>query len=81
MKNQTEITLRLPEDLLRKLIYVSAAEGRSPNNHLLMLLRNSIQYFAMLTQLAEHFDIHQYDKNEAVCYTPRQIAQYIERHL
>ena len=45
MKNPNEITLRLPEDLLRKLIYVSAAEGRSPNNHLLMLLRNSIQYF------------------------------------
>jgi hypothetical protein len=45
MKNPNEITLRLPEDLLRKLIYVSTAEGRSPNNHMLMLLRNSIQYF------------------------------------
>ncbi len=45
MKNQTELTLRLPEDLLRKLIYISEAEGRSPNNHMLMLLRNSVQYF------------------------------------
>ena len=45
MKNQTEITLRLPEDLLRKLLYVSNAEGRSANNHILMLLRNHIQYF------------------------------------
>ena len=45
MKNQTELTLRLPEELLRKLIYVSEAEGRSPNNHMLMLLRNSVQYF------------------------------------
>lgn len=45
VKNQTELTLRLPEDLLRKLIYVSEAEGRSPNNHILMLLRNSVQYF------------------------------------
>lgn len=45
MKNQTEITLRLPEDLLRKLLYVSNAEGRSANNHILMLLRNNIQYF------------------------------------
>lgn len=45
MKNQTELTVRLPEELLRKLIYVSDAEGRTPNNHILMLLRNSVQYF------------------------------------
>lgn len=45
MKNQPEMTLRIPEDVLRKLLYVSNAEGRSPNNHILMLLRNNIQYF------------------------------------
>lgn len=45
MKNQPEMTLRIPEDVLRKLLYVSQAEGRSPNNHILMLLRNNIQYF------------------------------------
>ncbi len=45
MKNQCEITVRLPEELLRKLIYVSEAEGRTPNNHIQMLLRNNVQYF------------------------------------
>ena len=45
MKNQPEMTLRIPEDLLRKLLYVSNAEGRSPNNHIMMLLRNNVQYF------------------------------------
>lgn len=45
MKQQPELTLRIPEDLLRKLLYVADAEGRSPNNHILMLLRNNIQYF------------------------------------
>ena len=45
MKNQPEMTLRIPEDLLRRLLYVSKAEGRSPNNHILMLLRNNVQYF------------------------------------
>ncbi len=45
MKNQPEMLLRIPEDLLRKLLYVSNAEGRSPNNHILMLLRNNVQYF------------------------------------
>ena len=41
----TDLTVRLPEDVLRKLIYISEAEGRTPNNHILMLLRNNIQYF------------------------------------
>ncbi len=45
MKNQPEMTLRIPEDVLRKLLYISNAEGRSPNNHILMLLRSNIQYF------------------------------------
>ena len=45
MKNQPEMNLRIPEDLLRRLLYVSKAEGRSPNNHILMLLRNNVQYF------------------------------------
>lgn len=41
----------------------------------------SIQFFGVLSKLSEHFGIQQYDKNEAACYTPRQIAEYIERHL
>ena len=45
MKNQYEIKVRLSDELMRKLIYVSEAEGRTPNNHILMLLRNNIQYF------------------------------------
>ena len=45
MKKQPELTVRIPEDLLRRLIYVSQAEGRTPNNHILMLLRNNVQYF------------------------------------
>ena len=45
MKNQTELTVRLPEDVLRKLIYISEAEGRTPNNQFIFMLRNNIQYF------------------------------------
>lgn len=46
MKQQTpEITVKLSEDLLRKLIYVSEAEGRTPNNQFIFMLRNNIQYF------------------------------------
>ena len=45
MKNQAEINVRLSEDLLRKLIYISEAEGRTPNNQFIFMLRNNIQYF------------------------------------
>ncbi len=45
MKQQTEVTLRLSEELLRRAEYVAAAEGQTLNNYLTMLLRNNIQYF------------------------------------
>ena len=45
MKNQTEFTVRLPEELLRKMIFIANAEGRTPNNHILMMLRSNVQYF------------------------------------
>jgi len=45
MKNQHEITIRLSDDLLRKLIYISESEGRTPNNQFIFMLRNNIQYF------------------------------------
>ena len=67
MKNQPEITLRIPEDLLRKLLYVANAEGRSPNNHILMLLRNNVQYFErakgrMDAAALRAIDISEYEK-------------------
>ena len=45
MKNQYEIKVRLSEELMRKLLYVSEAEGRTPNNQFVFMLRNNIQYF------------------------------------
>ena len=45
MKQTYTVPVRLSEDLLRKLIYVSEAEGRTPNNQFILMLRNNIQYF------------------------------------
>ena len=45
MKQTYTVPVRLSEDLLRKLIYLSEAEGRTPNNQFLFMLRNNIQYF------------------------------------
>ncbi len=69
MKQQPQMQLRIPEDVLRKLIYISAAEGRSPNNHILMLLRNNIQYFERAkgkfdAQKLKSIDISEYESKE-----------------
>ena len=45
MKQTYTVPVRLSEDLLRKLIYVSESEGRTPNNQFILMLRNNIQYF------------------------------------
>lgn len=44
-KNQARIEVRMPEDLLRQLMYISDAEGRTVNNQILLLVRNSLAYF------------------------------------
>lgn len=45
MKQTPEINVRLSDELLKKLIYVSAAEKRTLNNQFLFMIRNNIQYF------------------------------------
>lgn len=45
MKQNYTVPVRLSEELVRKLIYISAAEGRTPNNQFAFMLRNNIQYF------------------------------------
>ncbi len=38
-------TVKLSDDLLRRLIYISAAEKRTPNNHIIYMLRQNIAYY------------------------------------
>ncbi len=45
MKNQKTVTVRISEEILSKLAFVSQSEGRSLNNQFLLLARNSIAYF------------------------------------
>jgi hypothetical protein len=45
MKNGTHIDIKLSEDLLRKLLYVSEAEKRTPTAQFTFMLRNNIAYF------------------------------------
>ena len=45
MKNNYSITIKLSEDMLRRLLYVSNAENRTPTNQFNFMLRNNISYF------------------------------------
>ena len=45
MKNSYSINIKLSEDMLRKLLYISEAEKRSPSNQFNFMLRNNIAYF------------------------------------
>lgn len=45
MKNNYSITIKLSEDMLRRLLYVSSAEHRTPTNQFNFMLRNNIAYF------------------------------------
>jgi len=66
MKNQYELNLRIPDDMLRKLLYVSKAEGRSPNNHIMMLLRNNVQYFERAKGRINPAELQKMDLSEYV---------------
>ena len=45
MKNNYHVDLKLSEDLLRKLLYISEAEHRTPTAQFAFMLRNNIAYF------------------------------------
>ena len=45
MKNNYSINIRLSEDMMRKLIYISNAENRTPSNQFKFMLRNNIAYY------------------------------------
>lgn len=61
MKNQYTVKVNLSEELLRKLLYVSEKENRSPNNQFLFMLRNNIQYFEKTKGRISHADLKNTD--------------------
>ena len=69
MKKQPEITVHMQEELLKKFLYVSKAEGRTPNNQIIFILKNNIQYFERTkgkipTAALQGIDISEYMKDE-----------------
>lgn len=69
MKNGAHIDIKLSEDLLRKLLYISEAENRTPTAQFAFMLRNNIAYFEKTkgripqSELAK-IDISEYTEKE-----------------
>lgn len=69
MKNNYHVDLRLSEDLLRKLLYISAAENRTPSAQFAFMLRNNIAYFEktkgkLSDKALKEIDISEYREQE-----------------
>ncbi len=45
MKQSYTVPVRLSEDLMRKLLLIAEAEGRTPQSQFTFMLRNYIQYY------------------------------------
>lgn len=45
MKNDRNYNIKLSDDLMRRLLYIAAAEKRTPNNHIVYMLRQNIAYY------------------------------------
>ena len=68
MKNSYSINVKLSEDMLRKLLYISEAEKRSPSNQFNFMLRNNISYFERTKGKIPEAKLREID-----------ISEYIER--
>ena len=44
-KNRTTFTVRIDEELYKKMAAVAEAEGRDVNNHMLHLIRTNVAYY------------------------------------
>ncbi len=70
MKNNYHVDVKLSEDLLRKLLYVSEAEHRSPSAQFAFMLRNNIAYFEKTKgripdAALKAIDLSEYEKEES----------------
>ncbi len=59
-----------------------SAQKVTPDAHLMLELgADSMQYFSLLSALANEFSIGAPEQKEQYCYTLRDICDYIERHI
>ena len=69
-KKQYTVPVRIPEDLLRKLLLLCEKEGRSLNNEFTMLARNAVAYHerargGLDNKAAAALDLSDYEDNDS----------------
>lgn len=58
------------------------AEQIEPATHIFYDLgATSIQYFSILTRISQSFSIADFGKTQNYCYTPKELCEFIERHI
>jgi hypothetical protein len=53
----------MSEDMLRKFLFISEKEGRTPNNQFLFMLRNSVAYYEKTKGRISSADLAKIDLN------------------
>lgn len=64
MKNEFEFTLRMNEEMIKKFLFISEKEGRTPNNQFLFMLRNNIAYYEKTKGKLKPSDLAEIDVSE-----------------
>ena len=64
MKNEYEFTLRMNAEMMKKFLFVSEKEGRTPNNQFLFMLRNNVAYYEKTKGKIKPADLAQIDLSE-----------------
>lgn len=66
MKNNVHIDIKLSEDLLRKFLYVSEAENRSPAAQFAFMVRNNVAYYEKTKGRIPQSDLAKIDVSEYI---------------
>lgn len=66
MKNSYNVTVKLSEELLRRLLYISGEEGRTPTAQFTFMLRNNISYFERTKGRISEKELRQIDISEYI---------------
>lgn len=78
---EDSVLMQKVKNIIAKVLRVSL-EKITPATHIIHDLgATSIEYFSCLTAFSEEFGISNYQKTDKYCYTPKEICEYIERHL
>lgn len=67
--------------IIAQVLELDAADIHDDSHIFHDLGATSIQYFSILTALAQHFSITDYESSDTYCYTPKEICEYLERKL